>query len=66
MNTIMTLNIATGKVNSFDSAKAVIEAYSSLSLQDKILTFVLGLEEEAMDYPAMMTYMLNMNNKEVK
>ena len=66
MNTIMILNIATGKVAKYSTELEVIEAYAKLSLQDKLLTFVLGLEEEAMDYPAMMVYMLNMNKVEVK
>lgn len=61
MNKILILNISTGKVAKFDSLEAVIEAYCRLSLKDKLLSFVLGISEDAMDYPAMMEYILNLD-----
>lgn len=61
MNTIITLNIATGKTERFTNVEKLIQSYCQLPLRDKLLTFVIGVGEEALDYPAMMDFMFDFN-----
>lgn len=61
MNTIITLNIATGKTERFSSVEKLIQSYCQLPLRDKLLTFVIGIGEEALDYPGMMDFMFDFN-----
>lgn len=62
MNTIIILNITTGKMFRTKSVERAIEYYCALPLSKKLHSFVLGLKEEALDYPGMMTFMLDYSN----
>ena len=62
MNTIIMLNISTGRFKKFTNVEELIESYCKLPVSSKVSTFVLGLKEEALDYPGMMTFMLDYSN----
>lgn len=55
----MILNITNGKISKFDNLEKLIEAYCQLPLKDKVVSFVLGVDKEALDYPGMMEFMLD-------
>lgn len=56
---MMILNIATGKIKKFRNVEKLIEGYCTLPLREKLVSFVLGVKEDALDYPSMMEFMLD-------
>lgn len=61
MNTIISFNIATGDTVKFTNVEDLVKFYCALPLEEKIVTFVMGLNKKAMDYPAMMYFMFDFN-----
>ena len=66
MEPAITINITTGKVGNFTEIEELISWYCQLPLKEKMMTFVLGISDEVLDYPAMMEFIFDYDRKHRK